>query len=1198
MPRWTEEQQSVISHRDGNLLVSAAAGSGKTAVLVEHVIDRILDKDNPISLSSLVLMTFTEAAAAEMKERIKLRLTEVYSETKDSFLQREITLLSTAKISTIDSFCKKLIQENYSSLGIEPNFRIGEENELSLLQEDIIEELLEEEYSKSEERFLSFVDQFSSGKQDKGIQEIILKLYRLATSNPFPEEYLKNLEKDSEVNWKGYLLHRIRASILELKKILRDGLLLCDEEGGPMEYKERLEDEYETLLALSEIKNEEEQGEVLHLLLKKIQAIEFGRLKNSKAERKDEVKAKRDLVKAVIQNWQKNYSILPEDIEDKMETEGRKRLQEAIRLSLLFLERYQEEKRERNILDFSDLEHFALKLLYEEQEGEKVYSAIANELAGELSEILVDEYQDSNMVQEYIVKALSKERFSTGNVFQVGDVKQSIYRFRLARPELFLVKYYDENYPKIFLQKNFRSFKGVIDVVNACFYKIMKKDLGGIEYDRESSLFLGREEKEGVDDQAELLLTETEDSEESALKLECRMIAQKIKELHHQGIEYKDMVILLRSPKKSAKDMVEVFTEEGIPSYAESAGGYYSQPEVETLLSMLSVIDNPKQDIALAAVLRSPMYSFTDEELSFLTIKYGSLVSAFACFSEEKKNSSMEVGRNSSSEGEEKGSESAHNPKESGVGKNKADYPSELDGKWEHFCRSLERYRILSRNLRIHELLYMLYEESSYYLYVQSLPMGEKRKANLDRLIDDAKKFEKGSYSGLFHFIRYIEKARKKDYDEGEASVYSENDNLLRIMSIHHSKGLQFKVVFLSLLQKSFNKMDSRETILLDEQLGMASDYIDLEERIKYPSLHRTAIKEKINEENLGEELRLLYVAMTRAEEKLIMTASCSSFSKLEKKFAAKQDLSIEDLRGANSYLDFLMLAFSKVIFQGLEHSPLKLSLLTQETIKDEAEKEKEEAIDVEKALYQFLRSPKEKTIEEECWDKDFHYVYPHEESTHLYPKYAVSLLKEEAMEKLKEEMRSLEKKEQTEVIQIQELPNEDTEFHSYSEKKEKSRGARIGDSFHHALALFDYNKGLEQLPDILEEEELELIHRGKLEKYLASPLGIKMKEAFREKRLFREKHFMQALPYKELFQKGEEREEVLLQGIIDAFIVEEDGIILVDYKTDRVGNAAELVERYRKQMELYSAALEAIIGIKVKRRVLYSFALGKEVEL
>ena len=637
MPRWTEEQQSVISHRDGNLLVSAAAGSGKTAVLVEHVIDRILDKDNPISLSSLVLMTFTEAAAAEMKERIKLRLTEVYSETKDSFLQREITLLSTSKISTIDSLCKKLIQENYSSLGIEPNFRIGEENELSLLQEDIIEELLEEEYSKSEERFLSFVDQFSSGKQDKGIQEIILKLYRLATSNPFPEEYLKNLEKDSEVNWKGYLLHRIRASILELKNILRDGLLLCDEEGGPMEYKERLEDEYETLLALSEIKNQEEHGKVLRFLIEKIQTIEFGRLKNSKAERKDEVKAKRDLVKAVIQNWQKNYSILPEDIEDKMETEGRKRLQEAIRLSLLFLERYQEEKRERNILDFSDLEHFALKLLYEDREGEKVYSAIANELAGELSEILVDEYQDSNMVQEYIVKALSKERFSTGNVFQVGDVKQSIYRFRLARPELFLVKYYDETYPKIFLQKNFRSFKGVIDVVNACFYKIMKKDLGGIEYDRESSLFLGREEKEGVDDQAELLLTETEDSEESALKLECRMIAQKIKELHHQGIEYKDMVILLRSPKKSAKDMVEVFTEEGIPSYAESAGGYYSQPEVETLLSMLSVIDNPKQDIALAAVLRSPMYSFTDEELSFLTIKYGSLVSAFACFSEEKK---------------------------------------------------------------------------------------------------------------------------------------------------------------------------------------------------------------------------------------------------------------------------------------------------------------------------------------------------------------------------------------------------------------------------------------------------------------------------------------------------------------------------------------------------------------------------------
>ena len=1171
MPRWTEEQQNVISHREGNLLVSAAAGSGKTAVLVEHVIDRILDKEHPISLSSLVLMTFTEAAAAEMKERIKLRLSEVYNETKESFLQREIALLSTAKISTIDSFCKRLIQENYSSLGIEPNFRIGEENELALLQEDIIEEILEEEYSKNEEAFLSFVDQFSSGKQDKGIQEIILKLYRLATSNPFPEEYLKNLEQDSEESWKFYLLNRMRGSVKEMMGILRDALLLCDEEGGPIEYKERLEEEYEALLSLTKDREGEEPGASLDFLIEKIQKISFGRLKNSKAERKDEVKAKRDLVKGIVQNWQKNYSILPKEIEEKIETEGRKRLQEAVRLSLLFLERYQEEKRERNILDFSDLEHLALQLLYEDKEGKKVYSAVADELAGEFSEILVDEYQDSNMVQEYLVKALSKERFSMGNVFQVGDVKQSIYRFRLARPELFLKKYYDESYPKILLQKNFRSFLGVIDIVNACFYKIMKKELGGIEYDRESSLFLGREQKEDMDDQAELLLMEAEDSEESALRLECKMIAQKIKELRHKKIEYKDMVILLRSPKKSAKEMVEIFTEEGIPSYAESSSGYYSQPEVETVLSMLSVIDNPKQDIALAAVLRSPLYFFTDEELSLLTIQYGSLVSALDISLEE--------------EGED-----------------------ELHQKWSNFCQSLKRYRILSRNLRIHELLYMLYEESSYYLYVQSLPMGEKRKANLDRLIDDAKKFEKGSYSGLFHFIRYIEKAKKKEYDEGEASVYSENDNLLRIMSIHHSKGLQFKVVFLSLLQKSFNKMDSRESILLDEQLGMASDYVDLEEKIKYPSLHRTAIKEKINEENLGEELRLLYVAMTRAEEKLIMTASCSSFEKLEKKFGAKQDLSIEDLRTANSYLDFLMLAFSKTIFQNLENSPLKISRFSPQKMQEEELKKKKEAIDLEKELYKFLLSPKERGMEEEIWEKDFHYSYPHEEATHLYPKYSVSMLKEEAIERLKEEATERLKEEATEklkeetrkisAVRIQKMDDEEEDSRLHPEKKERSKGALIGDSFHHALALFDYEKGVEQLSAILEKEELELIHKGKLEQYLNSPLGQKMKEAFRAKRLFREKHFMQAIPYQELFQKGEEREEVLLQGIIDAFIVEEDGIILIDYKTDRIKDGRELAERYRKQMELYSAALEKILCKQVKRRVLYSFSLGEEVEV
>ena len=1236
MNKWTKEQSEVIAHRKGNLLVSAAAGSGKTAVLVEHVIDRLLDKEHPISLSSVVLMTFTEAAASEMKERIKARLKEAFLENRDPHIEREIAELPNANISTIDAFCKRLIQENYTSLGIEPNFRIGEGNELALLKEDIVEELLEEEYSKKEENFLSFVDRFSSGKEDKGIQEIILKLHRLAIANPFPERYLKELLEDGGEAWKSYLLESIKKRAEEALKTLQEAIQICGEEGGPSEYLVTVEEDYQSLFKLKALwtpeDDEENTGEttvLLHRVIEGIQAISFNRIKNSKADRKAEVKGRRDAVKALIQDWQKSYTLIPKEIEEKADKEEKMLLKEAIRLTLLFLERYQEEKLDRNILDFSDLEHFALRLLYTEKDGKLSFTALADELAKEYTEILVDEYQDSNMVQEYLVSALSKERFSEGkaegNVFQVGDVKQSIYRFRMARPELFLQKYYDKDYPKILLQKNFRSLKGVIDAVNTCFFRIMKKDLGGIEYDRDSSLFQGREEKEGVDSQTELLLMEKEENKpekkkgeqtegkqkeeemqgeknggtglekESDLQLECRMIASRVKEFHKKNIAYKDMVILLRSPKKVAKDMVDIFSEEGIPSFAVSSDGYYSSVEVETVLAMLSIIDNPKQDIPLAAVLHSAMFDFTDEELCKLKIAYGSLGGALCSFSGDIFSENI-CSENSCSEIE--------NPLLV-----KSSLDQALFEKWKNFCEKLERYRRLSRNLRVHELLYLIYEETSYYLYVSVLPMGEKRRANLDQLIEDALQFEKGSFSGLFNFIRYIEKAKQKEYDEGEANVYSENDNLLRIMSIHQSKGLQFKVVFLSSIQKSFNKQDLRESILLDEKLGMASQYVDPETRIKYPSLQLTAIKEKIEEENQAEELRLLYVAMTRAEEKLVMTGVVKNLSYYMEKHPVKDDLSLEDLRNANSYFDFMMLGFSRSLSQNLETPIVKLKLYNKQDLSGIKKEEKAEKFSLRDELYSFLKKKREKTLEEEEWDKDFSYRYSHEESTHLYPKYAVSLLKEQAIEALKEQEKTAEdfrifREDDTETVDTGntgEAVNsmERLQFPKRKkEKREKGLGAKIGDSFHHALALFDYTKGLEQLPAILEEEELALIHKEQLETFLSSTLGECFKKAYLEKRLFREKHFMRALPYHSLFPERTEKDEVLLQGIIDAFIVEDDGIILVDYKTDRVKSEEELRERYQKQIMLYSDALEAILGKKVKRRVLYSFYLGKEVEI
>ena len=1355
MALWTEEQKAVIAHREGNLLVSAAAGSGKTAVLVEHVLSLILEEN--ASLSSLVLMTFTEAAAEEMKERIKKRLEEHLQKGYDKRILREIALLPTANISTIHAFCKRLIEENYAGLSIDAHFRIGDTGEMSLLQSDILEELLEEEYEKKEESFLAFVDQFSMGKKDKGIEELILKLYNLASAMPFPKAYLQGLLEEDALSrrekWEKDLYEDMKSRLENLSLLYEDGLDLCREPNGPIEYEERILEERDQCLALS-------NTDTLEELVRGLENLSFGRLKSTKSEGKELVKSLRERGKKTLKAWQENYRLLPEELEEEVEEKGQKRILELVRLCLLFLERYQKEKEERAVLDFSDLEHFALKLLYKDGEDKSIeeeaeieadaeteheieagkdgakeigrgkersvrYSALADELAKSYREILVDEYQDSNLVQEYIVRALSQERFGKPNVFQVGDVKQSIYRFRMARPELFLEKYHDENYPKIFLRKNFRSDEGVLSAVNTLFFKLMKKDFGGIEYDLENSLFLGKVRTEEVKqeeatitgkqrrDQTELLLLELEktafigekedegDSKEesnsssnsatdgasnsssgkslSKLELECKMIAAKVRELLEKGYAYKDMVILLRSPHGVSREMVDIFGKEGIPAYAELKTGYYSAVEVETVLSFLAIIDNPRQDIPMAAILRSPLFSFTDEELGQIVLAKGGLY-------EKPYDKSKENAVNLSLQAE------------------KALSPA-LEEKWLNFQGQLERYRRLSRSLRLHSLLSLIYEETDYYNYVRALPLGEKRQANLDQLLEDARQFEKGSYSGLFHFIRYIEKVKKQEQDQGEATVFSEKDDLLRIMSIHHSKGLQFKVVFLSQLHKTFNKMDSKAKMLMDSELGIAADYLDLETRIKYPSLHKIAIKEKGERESLGEELRVLYVAMTRAEEKLILTGVCKNEEDLIKKFPVQERLSLEDIRGATSYLAWILMAYSRSFFEGTKTEEIALRFISKEDLEENEGKSMGEAISLEKKLYEFLGKEREKTEAEKLMEEHFSYAYPYEKSTHRSPKYSVSLLKMKAMEEHGEALSETgqegravapewdeEKVERVgEVdanirstgrgVDITESASEKAGFEQSAEDKHKDKdedeanaeekqqvkenhdspliqkmkaegkniGAAIGDSYHHALAFYDYSKDISQLSEFLSPEEYGLLNQEKLQKFLDSPLGQLFTKAYKENTLYREQHFMQEVEYEKLFPEdgtegeGEEAvssnagnvesdassvesdassvesdagiveshgdstvdssvdsttEKVILQGIIDAFIMENDGIILVDYKTDRVKDGEELRNRYQKQIDLYSEALEQILGKKVKRRVLYSFSLGEEVDL
>ena len=1260
MALWTEEQKAVIAHREGNLLVSAAAGSGKTAVLVEHVLSLILEEN--ASLSSLVLMTFTEAAAEEMKERIKKRLEEHLQKGYDKRILREIALLPTANISTIHAFCKRLIEENYAGLSIDAHFRIGDTGEMSLLQSDILEEILEEEYERKEESFLAFVDQFSMGKKDKGIEELILKLYNLASAMPFPKAYLQGLLEEDAISrrekWEKDLYIDMKSRLENLSLLYEEALDLCREPNGPIEYEERILEEREQCLALVHTDSLEE-------LVRGLENLSFGRLKSTKAEGKELVKSLRERGKKTLKAWQENYRLLPEELEEEVEEKGQKRILELVRLCLLFLERYQKEKEERAVLDFSDLEHFALKLLYKDGEDKAIeaeaeieadaeigaeeeieeeveieadaeteheievckdgakeigrgkeqevrYSALADELAKSYREILVDEYQDSNLVQEYIVRALSQERFGRPNVFQVGDVKQSIYRFRMARPELFLEKYHDESYPKIFLRKNFRSDEGVLSAVNTLFFKIMKKAFGGIEYDLENSLFLGkirteeaRQEEAPITgkqrrDQTELLLLELEktgSSDEdgdgnsssgkslSKLELECKMIAAKVRELLEKGYAYKDMVILLRSPHGVSREMVDIFGKEGIPAYAELKTGYYSAVEVETVLSFLAIIDNPRQDIPMAAVLRSPLFSFTDEELGQIVLAKGSLY-------EKPYDKSKENAVNLSLQAE------------------KALSPV-LEEKWENFQGKLERYRRLSRSLRLHSLLTLIYEETDYYNYVRALPLGEKRQANLDQLLEDAKQFEKGSYSGLFHFIRYIEKVKKQEQDQGEATVFSEKDDLLRIMSIHHSKGLQFKVVFLSQLHKTFNKMDSKAKMLMDAELGLAADYLDLETRIKYPSLHKIAIKEKGERESLGEELRVLYVAMTRAEEKLILTGVCKNEEDIIKKFPVQERLSLEDIRGATSYLAWICMSYSRSFFESTKSGEIALSFISKEDLEENEGKAMGEAISLEKKLYEFLGTEREKTEAEKLMEEHFSYVYPYEKSTHRSPKYSVSLLKMKAMEEHGEQLSETGQEGKAVVPEWDEANANAEEKQQAKERHDspliqkmkaegKNIGVAIGDSYHHALAFYDYSKDISQLSEFLSPEEYGLLNQEKLKKFLDSSLGQLFAKAYKENTLYREQHFMQEVEYEKLFPEdgGDNVEKVILQGIIDAFIMKEEGIILVDYKTDRVKDGEELRNRYQKQIDLYSEALEQILGKKVKRRVLYSFSLGEEVDL
>ena len=1279
---WTSKQQEVIDSRNRNLLVSAAAGSGKTAVLVERIIQMISEGDRPLDIDQLLIMTFTNAAAAEMRERIGAAVEQKLKERpEDEHLWLQAALIPQAQITTIDSFCLNIIRSHYNSLDIDPAFRMGDEGELSLLRGDCMGEMLENCYDEADAEFARFVEHFGRGKSDRGIEDVILQAWQFSQSHPWPGEWLascqKELEEESilemeESPWMVFLMEDVARQMEELSGQLGEALQVCLEEKGPLAYEPMLISDRSKIEAIGRAA----ATGSFEALYNSLQNMSFGRLasirsKDIDGDKKAFVSACRDRVKKAVAKCRELYGQQsPEEVVESMRG-TRTVIRELLRLTGMFDQAYRDAKRERNVLDFNDLEHLALEVLYEREEtgdGEETVSRrpsqVADELSRQYEEILMDEYQDSNYVQEALITGISRERSGHPNVFMVGDVKQSIYRFRLARPELFMDKY--ETYSRergprqmIELQQNFRSRESVLTSVNDVFYQIMTKNLGGITYTPETALYPGAkfEEVSGktvLDPEAdagksgsreaapvslkagtptELLLVDTgadtlrqldEDSlDYTAKELEARLIAGRIRQLvsEDQGIlvwdksrggyrraRYGDMVILLRSMSGWSEVFVNVLMNEGIPAFAQTRTGYFNTVEVETILSLLSVVDNPMQDIPLAAVMRSPIVGMDDEEMAWM----------------------MAVYKRNSKKGQDRGVYGAWKLwlEEGWITVGLSGIPVKtahsISFKSRRLSVLMERLRGEARHLPIHELLYRVYRESGYYDYVSAMPAGETRRANLDMLVEKAAAYESTSYKGLFHFVRYIEKLKKFDTDFGEASVAGEQDNTVRIMSIHKSKGLEFPVVFLAGLGKRFNKQDAYGQIILDADLGAAADFLDLELRVKAPTLKKQALKRRTELETMGEELRVLYVAMTRAKEKLIMTAADKS---LENKLGKWKDIPLSQgqlpytiLASANSCLDWLLMAQPAIPASHMEMRQIQVKDLIGEEITRQIirKMKKEDLLNLDgKRVYDAAFGTRLREVLE--------YEYPYESDIGLYAMGSVSELKKQSQIGRTEDAIGTDSG-NLEGIALGELkaltgsrdmtgsgPGESGE-----QKKTVSAGpnraALRGTAYHAVLEHIHFHEihGLAEVKPVvdklleggfLDQEAHDFINPKVIWNFLSSPLGKRMAKAQSEGRIHKEQQFIIGIPAREM-GLGDSDELVLIQGIIDAYLEEEDGLVLIDYKTDHVPEgdpkqgAKMLAERYRVQLDYYERALTQLTGKHVKERIIYSLALQMSINV
>ena len=1260
---WTTEQQQVIDLRNRNILVSAAAGSGKTAVLVERIVKIITDKNHPVDIDHLLIVTFTNAAAAEMRERIGNAIEKALDEQPgNEHLLRQLTLIHNAQITTIDSFCLYVVRNHFHEIDLEPNFRIGDEGELKLLREDVLGRVLEQNYEEPSEAFSDFVEGYASGRTDAALNEMILQLYEFSRSYPWPEKWLdsfvgiyriENREELDRAEWLAPLTENICFVLKDCEQLLKQALAITQQDDGPDMYEKAVQSDLEKYEGLSRLTSFCELSGALS-------DIKYDRLASSRGfegdpDKLELVKSLREQAKDVVKKLCKQYFFCsPEMMIEQLErTEPM--LEEVVRLTKQFADEFAAAKRRKNLVDFHDVEHFALQILVDE-ETEKAKKT-AEEFRDTFEEIMIDEYQDSNEVQETLLRSISREERGENNIFMVGDVKQSIYRFRLARPELFMKKYdsyslEESTTQRIDLHKNFRSREEVLTCTNDIFYKIMVRSLGNVEYDAEAALYPGASYPVSADFTPEILLADSndellEDTELSDKKtLEAKIVAEEIRHLMKtqpvtnkatgelRAARYSDIVILLRSLSGWADSLVEVLNGNGIPAHTVSSTGYFSTVEVQTVLSMLRLLDNPRQDIPMAAVLRSPMAGLTDEELAVLRLEDGSVPFHEAV---------LELAEGLYEEdGQKEISDSEADRKQGRNADEKTENHIEITAhrKLLKFYKKCKQLRQLVPDTPIHELIEIILRETGYGHYVAAMPAGNRRTANLNMLLEKAAAYEKTSYKGLFHFVRYIDELQKYDVDFGEADMVGENEDVVRIMSIHKSKGLEFPIVIVSGMGKNFNKQDTRSKMVLHPELGIGLDYMDGKKRIKSPTIAKKAIAKQIDLENLGEELRVLYVALTRAKEKLILTGTLKDAPEKLEFFrqqanlskAADRPLSYLTREGASGYLDWILPA---VLSYGDKY-PVRI-VEAAELVLDEVENQLEQNEDLTERIEEIEAADTQLVGQ---LKQRFSQRYPYQVDVLRKNKYSVSELKHRAMRE------RFEAEQEETVPAFLEEPVTPTiplfiQREESVEQETANRGALRGTAVHRVMECYDFasEKSVQEQMEAMEKEEKitadmrALVKEQIVADFVSSETGKRMALAQRMGALYREKPFVMGFTEEELENYGfgagaqmieneaqtenaqqeimsenvsqenhmHEEDLTLIQGIIDVFWIEDDGITVLDYKTDRVDTAQELIDRYATQLKLYADALERVFAtrkLKVKEILIYSFRLEKLISI